>query len=558
MTNSRLCTIAAACLLFPAAATVHGQITTQNSLTPEQLVNTVLVGQGVSVSNVMFNGMPANTVNDQAAYFDGTNSNIGLNNGIVLATGKAELVQGPNNYPGLTVSPANPRNTPDPDLSYFVGIQHCVAVLEFDFVPVGDSLNFRFVFGSEEYPEYVCSQFNDVFGFFLSGPGINGPYTNNAVNLAVVPGTQMPVAINTINPGTPGIFGTASSCAASDPNWQNNSGYYVSNPMGSPTVELDGFTVPLIAGTTVQCGQVYHIKIAIAHAGDTSLDSAVLIEGGSFSSGGSLTMEVTTPFNFGSITEGCLPAMVTLARPDTSGDATIALSYAGTATAADLDSIPAQITIPAGSYSASFPLGAGRDGQAEGTEEVVITATWTSACGFTITTADTLAILDYSPLLLSAEDLYLNCDQDSVSLLVQVSGGLGDVQVDWGNPGQGQAVTVPGMDNGTYTATATDQCPESASITVHVFSGCELHIPNVISPNSDGLNDAWVISGRTPSGAGVQIFNRWGNEVFSSGNYANNWRAPNLPEGTYFYLVTEERSGQVYKGHLTVLRNGGK
>src|SRR5690606_8128440 len=157
----RLCRTALnASILLGAATMAHGQITTQNTLTPEQLVNTVLTGQGVSVTNVLFNGVPANTVSDQVAYFDGTNSNIGLANGIVLATGKAELVEGPNNYSGLTVPPANPRNTPDPDLAYFVGLQHCVAVLEFDFVPVGDSLNFRFVFGSEEYPEYVCSQFN--------------------------------------------------------------------------------------------------------------------------------------------------------------------------------------------------------------------------------------------------------------------------------------------------------------------------------------------------------------------------------------------------------------
>lgn len=555
-------TIAAALPLLATAfmpGRALAQLSVQNTLNPQDLVTSILVGQGVSVSNVLFNGLPATTVNDQAGSFDGTSSNIGIGHGIVLATGNVHVVEGPNNYPGVTVPPAHPRETPDPDLAYFIGMQHCVAVLEFDFVPVGDSLNFRFVFGSEEYPEYVCSQFNDAFGFFLSGPGINGPYTNQAINLARVPGSDFPVAINTVNPGVPGPFsGGAYICASFDPNWQNNSIYYVNNPLGSPTVELDGFTVPLIAKTAVQCGQTYHIKIAIAHAGDASLDSAVLIEGGSFTSAGSLGLEVATPFNFGYITEGCLPAMVTVARPDTAGDAVINLSYAGSAQPADLDSMPAQVTIPAGSHSTTFPMGAVRNPENEGPEEVIITASWTSACGFTVTTTDTLTIMEYEPMVLTAEDLYLNCDRDSVPLTVSVTGGLGEVHVHWGNAGMGSTIQVSGMDDGTYTATATDQCPESASLPVWVSSGCELYIPNVISPNGDGQNDAWVISHRSPTGARVQIFNRWGNEVFSSGNYANNWRAPEMPDGTYFYLVTDGRTGKEYKGHLTVLRNGRK
>jgi hypothetical protein len=129
--------------------TTQAQLTVQNNLTPNELVNNILVGQGVTVSNVMFNGQPANTVNDQAGSFNGATSNIGLASGLVLATGKVELVGGANNYPSLTVSPTNPNNTPDPDLSYFVNSQRCVAVLEFDFIPSGDvtELPLRFRFG---------------------------------------------------------------------------------------------------------------------------------------------------------------------------------------------------------------------------------------------------------------------------------------------------------------------------------------------------------------------------------------------------------------------------
>ncbi len=537
------------------ANTIHAQLTVQNNLNPNDLVNNILVGQGVTVSNVMFNGQPANTVNDQVGSFNGTNSNIGLGNGLVMATGKVQLVEGPNNYPGLTVPPTNPRNTPDPDLSYFVSTQHCVAVLEFDFVPSGDSLNFRFVFGSEEYPEFVCSQYNDGFGFFLSGPGINGPYTNNAVNLALVPGSTAPVAINTINPGVPG-FGNASTCASSDPNWQANSIYYVDNT-GGATVELDGFTVPIRAMASVQCGQTYHIKFAIAHAGDATLDSAVLIEGGSFTSTGSLTTTVSTPLNDGTLAEGCGEALVTITRPSSGDQADIQLTWTGASiTPGDLNSPPAQVSIPAGEDHVTFPISAVRDQDAEGSETLFLIASWTSNCGFTIVDSVSLILLDYTPMEIFAEDVWLHCDHDSVLLEATVNGGLGQIDLAWGAAEVPGPFYAPAMEDGSFTVTATDQCPETVGTQVHVHAGCNIIIPNVISPNGDGLNDVWVINGLAKSGSSVKVLNRWGNMVYETANYGNNWKGIGLPDGTYFYEVTDGRTGERLTGHLTILANG--
>ncbi|MBS1939856.1 MAG: gliding motility-associated C-terminal domain-containing protein, partial [Bacteroidetes bacterium] len=93
-------------------------------------------------------------------------------------------------------------------------------------------------------------------------------------------------------------------------------------------------------------------------------------------------------------------------------------------------------------------------------------------------------------------------------------------------------------------------------VQVLVHSGCTVWVPNVITPNNDGVNDAWVISGLARSGSSVRVFNRWGNLVYSSANYANNWKAKDLPDGTYFYEVIDGRSGKQLTGHLTVLRNG--
>ena len=76
-------------------------------------------------------------------------------------------------------------------------------IITFDFVPLSDTVQFRYVFGSDEYTTWINTSYNDVFGFFLSGPGINGSYSNNAINVATVPNTNpaLPISISTIHPG---------------------------------------------------------------------------------------------------------------------------------------------------------------------------------------------------------------------------------------------------------------------------------------------------------------------------------------------------------------------
>ncbi|MBL7951628.1 MAG: gliding motility-associated C-terminal domain-containing protein [Flavobacteriales bacterium] len=539
------------------AQLVCAQLNVNTTYTPAALVNDILVGQGITVSNLTFNGAPANTINDQIGAFNGSTSNIGLNDGIVLATGRVVGVTGSNQNSSLTVSPSAPVNVADPDLALIETMQRCVAVLEFDFVPTGDSVSFRFVFGSEEYPEYVCSQYNDVFGFFLSGPGLNGPFSNDAVNLGVLPNSVIPIAINTVNSGSPGVLGGgASGCSASDPNWQTNSVYYIDNA-GGPTVELDGFTVPIRTGAAVQCGQTYHIKIAIAHAGDASLDSAVFIEGGSFSSNSAVTISATTPQRDGTLTEGCGDALIALEVPARSMDANIILTYSGNdVDATDISGQQNSITIPAGMTTNSFPLSAISDELPEDSETLTIMATWTSSCGFTVTDSITIDLLDYVPLEIISTDLQLGCDQDSVRLDASVNGGLGAITTSWENGDIGDHTFVPGLENGSYTVTATDECPRTTTLDINVHSGCGIFVPNVITPNNDGNNDAWVIDGLQRSKHTVTVFNRWGQVVFESRNYNNTWRATGVSDGTYFYEIISDRSQGPVTGTLTILSNG--
>ena len=160
-------------LLISATLSAQIQIKIDTVMTPQELVENVLLGGGVSVSNITFNGMPANTYNAQAGKYTGPSNFIEFNEGVLLKTGIAFQAEDA----GFFAPFPTPNIISDSDLQTLSGQTiNNAAILEFDFVPNGDSLMFRYVFASREYPSFTCSQWNDVFGFFISGPGINGPF----------------------------------------------------------------------------------------------------------------------------------------------------------------------------------------------------------------------------------------------------------------------------------------------------------------------------------------------------------------------------------------------
>ncbi|MBL4658522.1 MAG: choice-of-anchor L domain-containing protein [Flavobacteriales bacterium] len=278
---------------------VNAQLTVSNSAPYDSvnyLLQNVLMANGITISNVTYDGSslnPVDTVAGTIGYFDGSNSNIGIAYGVLINTGRISDAPGPNDSgsdgfdnllpgdPDLDILAAQVLPSPAPTFN--------AAVLEFDFVPSGSVAYFRYVFASEEYNEFVCSGYNDVFGFFVSGPGIGGPFSNGAQNIALIPGTGNYVAVNSVNNGTVGSAGSAPNCGF---NGLNNSVYFVDNEaLGGQTVQYDGFTVPLTMSIAVTPDSTYHLKIAIADAGDGIYDSGIFLEGGSF--GGT----VATPFS---------------------------------------------------------------------------------------------------------------------------------------------------------------------------------------------------------------------------------------------------------------------
>ena len=271
--------IASACTAFGLIVCSMGSLTAQvevnSTLTPEQYVNDVLLGTGVEATNVVFTGSPVQI--GEITGFDP--AEFPIEAGLILST---EVANNPANVDdgcvdefiddNLEVSGDNDlltiANSVPPLIgqNFSVGSVNDVCAIEFDFVATGDTIRFNYVFGSDEYLAWINSQYNDIFGFFLSGPGINGPYTDNAINLAEVPGSdpQLAITISSVNNVT-------------------NAAYYVDNP-GNDVLCQNGYTVKLTAESEVECGETYHIRLAIADGSDTALESIVILESGSFES----------------------------------------------------------------------------------------------------------------------------------------------------------------------------------------------------------------------------------------------------------------------------------
>ena len=237
-----------------------------STLTPTQLAQS-LVGAGVTVSNVTFTGGAASTGN--FSFKDPTV--VGFDQGIILSSGTAADVVGPNLSDWNSTDFNLPGDTALDNLSGYT--THDAAVLEFDFVPTANQVVFDYAFASDEYPEWVNTQYNDVFAFFVNG--------TNYAQVRQVAGDPaapfVPVAVNNINNGNP-IDPTATPMRPDL--FRAN---YV-DPNGGPSaidLEMDGITSVLTFQAPVNPGVVNHMKLAIADASDGIYDSAVFIKAGS-------------------------------------------------------------------------------------------------------------------------------------------------------------------------------------------------------------------------------------------------------------------------------------
>jgi gliding motility-associated-like protein len=368
-----------------------------------------LAGPGVTISNAVLNC--DTNANALFATPPPNLTNLGLDEGIVLTSGNAY------NYPGNT-GVANPpqivtgtnSDSADADLALLITQSiRDACKLEFDFVPTGDTVKFEYVFASCEYPGYTCS-INDVFGFFISGPGITGTFSNNAINIAIVPGTtSCPVGVNTINcPNSTGCCNTSTNCVANGAGCGTlttaaTCALFVCNappPNGNQnTIVYPGFTVPLTAVAVVQPCSTYHLKLAISDASDQILDSGVFLKAGSLTSN-SVSLTPVSPLSIPNpyVVEGCVPGGIVVSIPVAlTQNFTVHYTVGGNAiNGTDYSTIADSVVILAGNTTAVIPIVALNDGIAEGPETVVIY----KQIGCTGQNTDSATILIYDSLQL--------------------------------------------------------------------------------------------------------------------------------------------------------------
>lgn len=450
--------------LLLTASAGQAQITVENTLTPEELVETVLVGAGVTISNVEFNhSVPlAGAVQTQAGYFNAEGTTFPISEGVLLATGNVSLAEGPNDSGSATDNSGVAVDPNDIDLDA-IGTTtiNDEAVLEFDFIPSGDSVVFKYIFASEEYHEFSTSTFNDVFGFFISGPGFAGPYEFGAENIAIIPGAGLPVTMNNLNNGAANA-GPCINCA------------FLTDNTGGVDVQYDAHTIIMYARAGVECGETYHIKMAIGDAGDMSYDSGVFLEASSFASNG-ITIDIASVLGEDAIIEGCDSALVSFIRPEDADtiDLTVEYGIDGTAiNGTDYDFLDGSVFFPIGEDTVSFWITPTDDGLTEGLETIIFTVDIVNECGDTITTTATIEVTDKLPYDVLFDDIVFDCPLDSVLLEWEIGGegGIPEFDVTWSTGETDEDEWVPGdiVGTTTYTVDLVDQCGVESSGSVDV------------------------------------------------------------------------------------------
>ncbi|HNV99274.1 MAG TPA: choice-of-anchor L domain-containing protein [Chitinophagales bacterium] len=587
-------------LLFAAIAVcfnaipgqLQAQLVVDATYTVEDLVSE-LIGEGVTVSDITLD-----CPDGAFGYFECVDCNVGISSGIMLTSGSVDNAVGPNNTSGASTGLGAPG---DPDLDMIPGVlgTNDACVIEFDFTATSDTIRFNYVFGSEEYLEYVGS-FNDVFAFYISGPGIVG-----TENMALIPGTGTIVSINNVNDVT-------------------NSEYYVINGDGFEApydgddyyIQYDGFTTVLEAKRNVIPCETYHLKMAIADDLDEALDSGVFIEAGSLTSPG-VTVEYDTDIEgYPYVIEGCNEGLITFSLSFPPVDTfLVTLTTAGTALySTDYEPIPLVLEFLPGDTIIEIPIVAEEDGIDEGVETIVITLDLGCVAGL----GDSLVIEIYDALPLVVSNDTIICPGDAAELTATgaetyswtpeaslsdptesstiatpsepttytVEGTLAscvnseEVFVDIQSPSAyaGNDTTVlygeeapldadggvdyswspstylddPNSENPictpeattTYTVTVTTDigCVFTDQVTVFVLYDAEVYVPGAFSPNDDNVNDVFYAEYLGAIGSwSLNIYNRWGELVFSSTDPVAVWNGKvndePQPMGTYVYVL---------------------
>jgi hypothetical protein len=438
----------------------HGQmvITSGTNVSANDLVQKI-VGVGIHIYNVEYFGADS----AKAVFYNGDATNLGINSGIILSTGKANSIQGPN----MSYSAGSYNGMPGHFL--FGGDSHDAAILQFSLIPEADTLFFKYVFGSEEYNESVGGSYNDMMGIFITGNDPTGG-TYYYQNIAVVPeSVSIPISINTVNNGhaSGGVIPTG-PCT--------NCEYYLDNTNGL-TIEYDGFTTVLTAWVLVVPCESYQLIIGISDKLDAIKDSGLAIEENILSAsliGYDVVLD-TSIINNDKMIEGFVGAEVIMHLPNAGyAPTTIFFDIQGTAVnGVDYEWIDNWIVFEEGHETASVsivPLG---DGIIEGDETVILIIENSLGC---LTRYDTITLIISDYIEMTTVNILepFICQGQEVDIWINVSNGYTPYSYLW-EPGSftTDTISVSPEETTNYTVTCTDLFMETFtdSVLVTVLPG---------------------------------------------------------------------------------------
>ena len=503
--------------------TVPPPISTTTSLyTVEELVTDVLID---SQCNQAFN-ITSSTGSDFGStngigYFEANGSSWPFENGLIMTSGDVANAPGPESGVLGDGTYAWPG---DGDLEAFIpglnaGDTNNASIIEFEFVPVSNSMSFDFIFAAEEYGTFQCT-FTDAFAFLLTDSA------GNTTNLAIVPGTDDPISVLTVRDDQ-----YNGGCESVNEEWFAN--YYGPGglpPLTSPT-NFIGHTEVMTASATVIPNEVYTIKLVVADDGDTIYDSAVFIDGGSFDIGQLDLGEDILVSSGNALCEG------------------------------------QEIVLDAGALPNNSTIEWFMDGALmEGESGVTLTVTETAFYSAIITVDNTdcsygddiLVEFFQSPVISPVEDAIIKCANEGYTLEVNIenSDQLNSLTYIW---------TLDGIDlqtgtentyyldemneeSGEFTVTVFDDityCWSSTTINVDFYenSYC-VDLPQGLSPNGDGFNDCLILDHLEDREDidKVEVFNRYGTKIYELNEYVDQWCGSDqdgkvVPVGTYFYII---------------------
>lgn len=473
-------------IAYPFLIRAQVVCTSQNGQSAQSVVENYFLGGGVEVSNVRFNGQ-LNVNSNQFGTFtniDTSGQNIKLNSGLIIATGDILNAAAPSQPPaGYSTVPPSDGNNVSPSLYYLLqqlGLNYAmndVGVLSFDFVPQGDRVSFKYVFASDEYASYVCSQYNDAFGFFISGPfdengnfvNIGGitPYINE--NIAIIPGSnpELPVTINTVNSGNPN--GSVQPCVLSNTHLHILQSSETCNRMIGYTTALETKRVDV-----APCYK-YRIEMATCNVSDWSLPSAVFLGANSFK-----VDEFQLSAQVGGVTHGdtvmkasCSSTTVrtTLNRPAEAGDAYTFRVEGDMVEGVDYQSFGNTLTFPVGDTMAEVTINfisSPNDVPGQVKTMYIITEARTEC-----SVDDTITIRAVVPqnfVITNISDNKVYCDDvlpQREMVFVNVENPIGNVTYSWQDPDGNPIGENPNSDTNYITIT------QPIIVTINVSDECD-------------------------------------------------------------------------------------